>query len=131
MSGGIIYALAVGLSNTGAQILRLHKKMADFNYININQGTRGPWHSEFIFLGAERDIIDVLRLRRDQRDVPDVRSSAHRKRIDHPGLKISATPAIKKYLDQPGLGSSAAPAIEKYLDHPDLGSSAAWQSRSA
>ncbi|GFY43950.1 hypothetical protein TNIN_282261 [Trichonephila inaurata madagascariensis] len=37
-----------------------------------------------------------------------VRSSAHRKRIDHPGLKISATPAIEKYLDHPGLGSSAA-----------------------
>ncbi|GFU90569.1 KH domain-containing protein akap-1 [Trichonephila clavipes] len=36
MSGGIIYAFAVGHSNTGAQALRLHKKMSDLNYMNIN-----------------------------------------------------------------------------------------------
>ncbi|GFX63141.1 hypothetical protein TNCV_4191761 [Trichonephila clavipes] len=54
-----------------------------------------------------------------------VGSYAHRKRIDHPGLKISAAPAIEKYLDHPGLRSSATPEIEKCLDHTGLRSNAA------
>ncbi|GFW33951.1 hypothetical protein TNCV_1008321 [Trichonephila clavipes] len=36
------------------------------------------------------------------------RSSAHRKRIDHTGLKRSATLGIENYLDHPVLGSGAA-----------------------